>query len=289
MLHLKGYPTTKCSLVRHFKPLMYITGSVIFASCYIYFDTVILGFLTNDRNVGIYAAGIKMSRIFSAIIPTVSFAVIPKISYFANTEQKKSFINLSEMSLHIILLFTVPLACFLFIFAPELINLLAGTLFTESVPILKITAFIIPVIGLTHFLGMQILFPSGHEKQVIISNAIAAIVSIVCFLILIPVYSNIGAAITILLAECIVLIYQLIVTIQYIRQIKLLRICLHYLLGGSFYLGIAAVFHAFINANPFSILMSFLACGIFYLGTLFLLKNYIIRYFISMFSEKYRI
>jgi O-antigen/teichoic acid export membrane protein len=62
---------------------------------------------------------------------------------------------------------------------------------------------------ITNFIGMQILYANGKERVVAQSLFFGAIVSIVMNVILIPLYSYNGAAVSVLCAELAVLIYQI--------------------------------------------------------------------------------
>ena len=65
------------------------------------------------------------------------------------------------------------------------------------------------LIGITNVIGIQMMVPIGREKQVLYSEIAGAVVDLGLNLILIPQYAAAGAAIGTLVAEMVVLIWQL--------------------------------------------------------------------------------
>ena len=67
------------------------------------------------------------------------------------------------------------------------------------------------LIGLTGIMGIQVLVPLGKEKYVLYSEIAGAVVDLILNWILIPVMGASGAAIGTLVAELVVLCFQLVV------------------------------------------------------------------------------
>ena len=67
-------------LKQHLKPLLYIFSSIAFISIYTLLDTIMLGFMTDDRIVGLYSTGLKVSRIPMLFIGALGVVLIPKLS-----------------------------------------------------------------------------------------------------------------------------------------------------------------------------------------------------------------
>ena len=66
------------------------------------------------------------------------------------------------------------------------------------------------LIGLTNIMGIQILVPTGREKQVLFSEIVGAVVNVVVNSLLIPQMGAAGAAIGTVLAELAVLVVQIV-------------------------------------------------------------------------------
>lgn len=79
--------------------------------------------------------------------------------------------------------------------------ILCGQLFADAILTLQILSPIILFIGLSNYIGLQILYPQNKEAIVIKCTAIGAVVNFLLNLILIPKLSQNGAAIATVVAE----------------------------------------------------------------------------------------
>ena len=65
-------------------------------------------------------------------------------------------------------------------------------------------------IGLTNILGIQILVPTGREKTVLYSVIVGAVTDVICNFLLIPRFQAAGAALSNMIAEAAVLVFQIV-------------------------------------------------------------------------------
>lgn len=79
-------------LKRHVKPLFFIFSSIAFISVYTLLDTVILGFMTNAETVGLYSAGLKVSRIPIMFVGALGLVLLPKLSEQFHNGDRKSVV-----------------------------------------------------------------------------------------------------------------------------------------------------------------------------------------------------
>ena len=121
------------------------------------------------------------------------------------------------------------------IFAEPSILLLSGNEFLPSVQPMQIIMPTVLFIGITNILGIQIMIPLNHEKMVLFSVAIGALVDIIINAVFIPSYASSGAAIGTLVAEFIVLLVQYWVLRRElsstVRSISYLKILLGLFIG----------------------------------------------------------
>lgn len=195
-------------LRRHFKPLSLIGANVAIVSLYTNLDSVLLGLLSDAGKVGLYNAGMKVERILIALIVATGMAVIPRFASYLSRDMHEEFAAAAGKSLGFICLLTFPAMAFLAAAAPEICRLAFGPAFDGAVPVIRIAAPIVVVIGFTHFIGMQVLFPQGGEKTLLVSVAVAALVGVGLNLALVPRFGHVGAAWALLAAETAVLCVQ---------------------------------------------------------------------------------
>jgi O-antigen/teichoic acid export membrane protein len=207
------------SLRRHLKPMATVYVLNFFISIYTSLDVVILGFLSPARDVGYYSSALKLAKAFVALAISFGAVLLPRLSYCLANGQTKEFDRLLKQSLRIMLFFSMPITVALMLTNREMLLLLAGQMYLPASNCVIITAPVVMFIGFTNILSFQVLYPLGHERAVLLSVMAGAIASLSANFLLIPRYSHVGAAWGTMLAECGVLIAQMIM-VQRVYVIK---------------------------------------------------------------------
>jgi O-antigen/teichoic acid export membrane protein len=204
-ISIKGF-----DLKRHFKPILLAFGFSMATSIYVNLDTVMLGYLSSERAVGLYTASIRITKIVVVLVTTLGYVLIPRISYYIENGNIEQFRKVAKLSANFTFILGLPAVIGFFILAPDVILIFAGDDFSEAVTSMRIIVPIILFLGFSNFIGIQILYPYGKEKIVLFSVLVGAAINLIFNLILIPRFSHEGAAIATLLAEGIVLLIQII-------------------------------------------------------------------------------
>ena len=102
----------------------------------------------------------------------------------------------------------VPMTLYFILFARQGILLLSGEEYLGAVGPMQLIMPTLLFIGLTNILGIQILVPTGREKLVLYSVIVGAVTDVICNLLLIPKYLAAGAAMSNMIAEAAVLVFQ---------------------------------------------------------------------------------
>jgi len=76
---------------RHIKPMAIVYLMNFIISIYIQLDTVMLGFMSSDKNVGYYASGLKINKMFLALVTSLGSVLLPRLSYYIANEMKAEF------------------------------------------------------------------------------------------------------------------------------------------------------------------------------------------------------
>lgn len=199
------FPTAE--LFRHLKPLFYIFGTTVAASMYTILDTLLLGFLSNEKAVGLYTAAIKLTKVSLPFITSIGVISIPGISKNIAQNDYPAVQELLDTSYHFIVFFSVPVVAGLFILAPEFIVVFSGSQFLEATSSMRIVAFLPLLIGLGYFFAFQILVPGGKYKQMFLSVLGGVFCCLVLSLLLVPKYKENGTAIANIISELVVTIF----------------------------------------------------------------------------------
>ena len=186
---------------RHLNPLLKVYLINFTISIYLQLDTVMLGFMASSEDVGYYSAGLKITKILLALVTSLGFVLIPRLSYYKANNMNYEFDEMIEKSFRLIWLLGLPIVASLMVLRSDLILIFTNKQFLNASIIVLISSPLVLFIGLSNILGLQILFPLGLEKKLIYSVAIGAFIAFCLNLILIPLYSFIGSAISILISE----------------------------------------------------------------------------------------
>jgi O-antigen/teichoic acid export membrane protein len=194
-------------LRRHIMPLLFIFGTTLVAVI-ADIDTVLLGFLTNDKTVGLYTAAVKLSKISIPIVTSMSIILIPKIAKdFADGKMADVQLTLNQ-AFRFVVFFGVPITFGLALLAPEFITLFSGREFIEATNSMRLLSLLPLIMGFSHFFLFMILVPSGRNREMFVSELVGLIVSLGLNFLLIPYLRQIGSSIADICSETsIILLY----------------------------------------------------------------------------------
>jgi len=182
------------ALRTHIKPLLFIFGATAASSIYTVWDTILLGFLSNATAVGFYTASIKIVKLLLPFVTSVGAVAIPSLAHkFANNKLEEVKITIHD-SFYFLVFLTIPMAIGIYILAPELIIIFSGKAFSASVIPMQILSLLPLLVGFGYLFAFQILIPAEKNKEVFIAMLAGLIISAAFNLILVPHFSEVGAA-----------------------------------------------------------------------------------------------
>ena len=186
---------------KHLKPSLHVFVLNVVISIYVNLNSVMLGFMQTVVSVGLYAAATRIITMLRGVVTSFTTALLPRMSNVYASKDFDKFRHLSQMSIRAIFLISLPLSVGTYFCAEDMVLILAGSDFEDSIFCLKCMAPTTFVIALSGVLGIQILYPQGQTNKVILCTAIGAVVNIVANLLLIPTFAHIGVSISTLIAE----------------------------------------------------------------------------------------
>lgn len=203
-------PTGHYNFRRHFKAVAVFFAMSCATTIYTHIDTVMLGFMCTDADVGYYNAAVKIKTILVSIVTSLGVVLLPRASYYIEHKMLGEFKRITHKAINFVFLIAVPLMVYFILFAKEGVFLLSGDAYAEAIVPMQVIMPTLLFIGLTNVMGIQILVPLGKEKIVLYSEIAGVIVDVVLNALLIPVIASTGAAIGTLAAEIAVFIVQYI-------------------------------------------------------------------------------
>ena len=175
---------------------------------YVHLDSVMLGFMKTDADVGYYNVAIKTKMILVSVVTSLGTVLLPRVSYYVEHRMMTEFQQVTKKAMNFVSLLVYPLTLYFMLFAKESVYLLAGNQYDGAIMPMIVIMLTLPFIGMTNIMGIQVLVPMGKEKSVMYSEIAGAVVDLIINLILIPKMASIGAAIGTLAAEIVVWIVQ---------------------------------------------------------------------------------
>lgn len=201
-------PIGNYNFKRHMKPILIFFAMSCATTIYTNLDTVMLGFMSTDVDVGYYNAAVKIKVILVSIVTSLGTVLLPRASYYIQQGKLDEFRRITKKALNFVVLLAMPLMLYFIYYAKEGIYFLSGSAYSGSIVPMQVIMPTLLLIGITNILGIQILVPMGREKVVLYSEIVGAIVDIIVNALLIPKYASTGAAIGTLVAEFAVLVVQ---------------------------------------------------------------------------------
>ena len=197
---------------KHLGPLLFILSSTFATTVYSTLDSVTLGLISNEFEVGLYTAAVKISKIAIPVVTGMSAVLIPRIANAIGKGDKKEEFTILNKSFSFILFLSIPASFGLFLFRDEFILLFSGVDFLPAAESLKYLAFLPFFIGLGYFFGFQVLVPNGLNRGLFLSTIIGLFIFLGLNLLLTPERGAEGTAIAILCTEGLVTILYIAFT-----------------------------------------------------------------------------
>ena len=201
-------PVGNYNIKQHLKPVLVFFSMSVATTIYTNLDTVMLGFMKNDAEVGYYTAAVKIKNILVSVVTSLGTVLLPRASYYIQKGEIDHFKFLSKKALNFVCLLATPLVIYFILYAKQGILLLSGNQYMPAVMPMQLIMFTVLFIGMSNITGIQILVPLGYERIVLYSEIAGALTDLVINFLLIPELASSGAAIGTLVAEAVVLLVQ---------------------------------------------------------------------------------
>lgn len=176
---------------------IFVSGLAIIL--YMKVDQLMIGILLNDRSLGYYSVGVRLSEYWYFIPVSIASSYYPNLVRLYNSDKLTYLLKLRN--LHIILFYiSISLAIFIQLFANSIISLLYGSLYLESVNVLKIHIWS----GIFVFLGVasgNFFQIEGLHNYTLTKSLLGLLLNIILNWFWIPIYGINGAAFATLISQ----------------------------------------------------------------------------------------
>lgn len=209
-IHSKSYCSIKLvknvDWYKHLKPIIIIFASSLAINIYVSSDTTILGLLKDDYAVGIYGLSVKIYSISESLMNAVMAVTIPRLAMLFGRKKYKEYNLTLKNIINFLILLILPGCVGIMMLSKEIVLIIAGKKYLESVNSLRIIIWAI-IFSIFSWLFMQcVLIPAKREAKVLRNTIITAIVNIILNFILIPFLSYDGTSLSTVLAQLMVML-----------------------------------------------------------------------------------
>ena len=181
--------------------------SIFFYTVYFSIDIVMIQMMAGDYATGLYNSAYKIVSVFAAFYVIYQYVIFPLMSklYAENTDLLKlSFEQAFKYSLLILL----PISIGVYFYSPYIINLIYSSQYALASPAMQILIWTV-VFLFINGVATSLLNSIGKEVSVTKIYLVAAIFNIVLNYLTIPVWSYIGASVTTVLSEILILVLMM--------------------------------------------------------------------------------
>lgn len=277
--------TLDLELKKHLKPILILFLSSIAITIYVNSDITMLGIISGDYYTGIYSVSVKVYTILKTLLTSIFIVSLSRLSYYIASNKNEEYNSLVKTMLSFVILMVLPIIVGIILLSEEIILVIAGENYSESVFSLKILSVaILPSLLATYF-SISILLPLGKDKVILVATIVGASINILLNIVFLPLFNDRGAALTTLISEI------LVVLLMYPRVKKYISIDFGIVFKSAFaclgiFLFIAFIKGVFADALYFSIISSTFGSVIIYILILILLRTKEIDIIISKLINK---
>ena len=221
----------------HFRETMVYFIPTLAYQLYSLIDKVLLGFMSTEVETGFYEQTFKIITLATTILASYNIVARTRMSYLyklytddASLENKEAIDNTIETSVNIVLLLSCPIFIGVVSISSNLTGWFFGDEFNKVGLLLKIYGVMILLNSFRGLIGSLIFVPYGMQKKANIAQCVAAAFNILFTAILIPLLYSIGAIISSLLSEIIILSFYVVFSWKHVNYRHVLKKTIKYLL-----------------------------------------------------------
>lgn len=196
--------TKNFDLSLHIKPILYLFVNTALISIYMNSDITMLGVIKGNRQVGLYEVSVKIYSMIKTLINAIVVVTIPRLVYYLSNDNKDKYMKLANETIKSVLVILCPAMTGLYMISDDVVSIVAGEKYLESVVSLKILCFAALFSLIAAFFVSAVLIPHKCEKLIWKITLGGAVINIVLNILFIPMWGKNGAAFTTMIAELVV-------------------------------------------------------------------------------------
>lgn len=276
--YLEKIKIKELKLKRHIKPALALFLPQIAIQIYTVLDKTMIGKITGDMSeVGYYEQAQKIVKAALTVISALQIVMNSRIANAYATDDKKEVKQCLEKSFNFVWFLAIPMMFGIIALSQNFVPLYYGQGFERVTPIMIATSPILIAIGLNGITGIQYLVQIGKQNIFTLSVTIGAIVNVIFNLILIKLYGGVGATISSVIAEFVILIIQLKYFKEQFTLLEILKLSIKCFISGIIMFIVVKIMTNYMSVNTINTVMQIVIGGIVYILILIILKYQFLR------------
>ena len=210
-------------IITHIKPLLVLFIPFIAISLYKYMDKLMLGYMCDMTQLGLYENAEKVSSLPNTLIAAFGVVMLPRISNLISLHEDDKVDMYMLYSVRYIMCISIGITFGMMAVGVDFAPLFWGADFGESGNLIVGLSLTIPFLAMGNILRTQYLIPQQQDRIYIYSVVCGAIVNVISNIILIPYMQAWGAVIGTIFAEatvCLMQIFSVLHKLPIIAYIK---------------------------------------------------------------------
>jgi O-antigen/teichoic acid export membrane protein len=177
-------------------------ASALITFFYFKMDTILLSVIKGSAAVGIYSVAYKVMENLTFFPALLAGLILPLLSKALSVDRNR-FREIADTTFRVFVIIAIPIVLGGVSFSSQIIAIVSGSGFEESVSVLELLIVSLAFIFLGNFFNM-LLIVGNHQKALMKTLFFVAVVNVIANLIIIPRFSYLGAAGTSLATELLV-------------------------------------------------------------------------------------
>lgn len=239
-------------------------ATAIITFAYFKMDTIMLSVLQPSAHVGIYSVAYKIMENLIFFPAMLAGLILPLLSRFIFTDRER-FNEIANKTFKVFFIIITPIIVGTLFLAPDIVRIVSGEGFQESVSVLRVLIFALGFIFFGHFFNI-LLVVGNAQRKLMQALALVACFNIAINIFLITRYSYSGAAAASVATEMLVVLFLAFLAKKHIHYVPSLSHT-----GRILFSGVAMAIALFF-LEPHSFLIAGVGGVGVYLGMLWLVK-----------------
>lgn len=188
--------------LRHLSAVVVLAGTVVLFSVYTKISITLLGVFESSENVAYYSNAYSAANVVLMFCNAVTGVFFPRFSYEYEHDRTRFHTLVSE-AVSVNLFVSLPLAVGVCVVSPAAIGFLFGDAFAPAAVVLRVFSLLI-VFKCVGNVVYQVCISTCKERGQLISYTVGAAVCTIGNIVIIPIFGEVGAAVSTVIAELLV-------------------------------------------------------------------------------------